>query len=283
MPAPRSSSLILAAIVGLLVACCGAFVGGAPPPSPSATPAATTARSAMPPASSGAALVSDPALLAGRTFLSTTIAGRDLVAGSQARLTFGSTLGASAGCNSMSGPFTIADGTLGVARMTTTEMACDAPLMDQDLWLARFLDGAAISFDGTTLTLTADGTTLTLVDEQVANPDRPLEGTTWVVESLVRDQAVSNVPTGLAATLAFADGRVEAGTGCNRGGGSATVADGAITFGPLALTRMACPQPAMDLEGFVVGVLQGEVAYTIDGDVLHLLGAGGGLDLHAEP
>ena len=45
---------------------------------------------------------------------------------------------------------------------------------------------------------------------------------------------------------------------------------------------MACPQPAMDLESFVLGVLTGEVAATVDADVLHLLGAGGGLDLRAQ-
>jgi heat shock protein HslJ len=119
------------------------------------------------------------------------------------------------------------------------------------------------------------------MDQTVARPDRPLEGTTWVVESLIRDQAASSVPAGLGASIVFSAGRVAAHTGCNRGTASATVADDAISFGPMALTRMACPQPAMDLEAFVTGVLQGEVAYTIDGDVLHLLGAGGGLDLRA--
>ena len=113
------------------------------------------------------------------------------------------------------------------------------------------------------------------------SPDKPLEGTTWVVEGLIRDQAASSVPAGLQASLVFAAGRVAAQTGCNRGNASATVAGDAITFGPMALTRMACPQPAMDLEAFVTGVLQGEVTFTIDGDALHLLGAGGGLDLRA--
>jgi heat shock protein HslJ len=138
-----------------------------------------------------------------------------------------------------------------------------------------------VTFDGTTLTLAGDGVTLTLMDEQVANPDQPLEGTTWVVESLVRDQTASSVPAGLSASLEFSEGRVAAQTGCNRGAAVASLASDAITFGPMALTRMACPEPAMDLEAFVTGVLQGEVSYTIDGDVLHLLGAGGGLDLRA--
>ena len=46
--------------------------------------------------------------------------------------------------------------------------------------------------------------------------------------------------------------------------------DTTITFGPLTLTRMACPQPQMDLENAVVAVLTGEVAYTIDSSTLQL-------------
>ncbi len=153
--------------------------------------------------------------------------------------------------------------------------------MEQDTWIAAFLDGAAMTTDGQTLVLSKDGDTLTFMDEEVANPDRPIEGTTWVVEGLVQNQAVSSVPVGLTSTLVFADGKV-AYKGCNSGSGTATIGKETITFGPIATTRMACPQPAMDLEQFVLGVLTGEVTATVDADVLHLLGAGGGLDLRAQ-
>ena len=49
-----------------------------------------------------------------------------------------------------------------------------------------------------------------------------------------------------------------------------TITDTTITFGPLALTRKACPQPQMDLENAVVSVLGGEVSYTIDSSALQL-------------
>jgi heat shock protein HslJ len=182
----------------------------------------------------------------------------------------------------MGGQYTITDSTLHLTGpMSQTEMACDAALMDQDAWIAAFIDGAAMTTDGQMLVLTNDGVTLTFMDEAVTNPDRPIEGTTWVVEGLVQNQAVSSVPAGLTSTLVFADGKV-AYAGCNSGSGTATIGDGTITFGPMATTRMACPQPAMDLESFVLGVLTGEVRSTVDGDVLHLLGAGGGLDLRAQ-
>ena len=281
MRAPRLPLLVLAS--ALVAAACGATSGGTPAPS---EPAPTHAPPAAGPSGAPSAFgpIADASVLVGRTFVSTGHDDHQLVPGSEARLSFrGPQLAANAGCNSMSGTYEITDGTLLLpGPLMQTEMGCDAALMDQDVWLAGFLDGAAMMSDGTTLVLSKDGVTLTLVDENFANPDRPIEGTTWVVEGLVHDQTTSSVPAGLTSTLVFADGKV-AYTGCNRGTGAATIGEGTITFGPIATTRMACPQPAMDLEQSVLGVLTGEVRSTVDGDALHLLGAGGGLDLRAQP
>jgi heat shock protein HslJ len=222
--------------------------------------------------------------LDGRTFLSTGITGHTLVAGSQVRLVFqGGSLSANAGCNSMSGGYEVVAGRLKVGPMATTEMACEEPLMAQDQWLAAFLPGAGIVLDGDTLTLDKDGVTLTLTDRVVADPDRPLLGTRWVVDGLVSNGAVSSVPVGVTAALAFSGGRVDVESGCNRGSGSAEVTDTTITFGPVATTRMACPEPATAVEAAVLGVLQGEVTYVIEADTLMLEGGGSGLVLRAMP
>jgi heat shock protein HslJ len=288
----RALRLPLLVLATVLVAACGATTTGgtpaasaqAPTPGPTSDPASPGSSGAASPDPSAMAPIADPTVLVGRTFVSTDSTGHDLVPGSQVRLAFqdGGQLGVSAGCNSMGGPYAITDSTLDITGpMMQTEMACDAPLMDQDTWIAGFLDGAVMTFNGTTLLLVNDGVTLTLVDEEVASPDLPIEGTTWVVEGLVQNQAVSSVPAGLTSTLVFADGKVSY-AGCNRGSGEATIGEGAITFGPMATTRMACPEPAMNLESFVLGVLTGEVRATVDADTLHLLGAGGGLDLRAQ-
>ena len=47
----------------------------------------------------------------------------------------------------MGAPFTVVDGKLKVGQMMSTMMACDPALMDQDTWLAAFLDGATIALD----------------------------------------------------------------------------------------------------------------------------------------
>lgn len=46
--------------------------------------------------------------------------------------------------------------------------------------------------------------------------------------------------------LLRADGKVQARFDCNRGGGGYTIADGALSFGPLISTRMACPPDTQD-------------------------------------
>ncbi len=207
-----------------------------------------------------------------------------LVAGSRVSLRFGGgQVGASAGCNSMGGPYAIVGDRLVADRLATTEMACDPALMDQDRWLAGLLDGATIALAGDSLTLAKDGVGITLLDREVADPDRPLIGTRWVVDGLVTGDAVSSMPAGVVAALTFEAGRVNVEAGCNRGGGAVAVNDTTITFGPIGLTKMACAGPAMEVERAVVSALTGQVRYTIEAGTLRLDAGAGGLTLRAAP
>ena len=103
--------------------------------------------------------------LEGKTFVSTSVTGHNLVAGTTVTLGFeGPTLAASAGCNTMSGPYTVENSTL---RWTgfplSTMMGCDPGLDAQDQWLASFLQtGAAASLTGNQLTLTSNSVTMKL-------------------------------------------------------------------------------------------------------------------------
>lgn len=266
---PLAALAVAAAVV--VSACTGA--GGASPTAPAGDPSAPAPAAGVP----------TTADLDGRTFLSTAIVGRDLVAGSQVRLVFdGDRLGASAGCNQLGGGYSIADGLLAASQMITTEMACDPALMEQDRWLTELLGGAGVTLADDTLTLERAGVTLTLVDREVADPDRPLEGTRWVVDGVIANDAVSSVPAGVTASITIHDGRVDVEAGCNTGGGSVEVAEGVLTFGPVALTKMACEPDAMAVEQAVVATLTGPVAYSIEADVLTLDGDGVGLTLRAE-
>lgn len=232
----------------------------------------------------GTALAPDPSSVEGRTFLSTKVEGQVLVPGSRIRLAFEKgSLSGSGGCNTFGGAYRIEGGRLVTGQMFMTEMACEQPLMAQDDWVQKLLDGAAVTLDGATLVLAGDGVVLTLQDREVADPDRPLEGTRWVVDGLVAGDAVGSVPVGVTAALRFADGQLELEAGCNRGGGAVEIADGIITFGPIGLTKMACDGPGSMVEQHVLSVLTGKVGFEIEAGVLRLGGGNGpGLVLRAE-
>ncbi len=262
------------AVVAVVAACSS---GSATSPVPSASPAPTSSASPAHSAPTAADLDSN-------TYIVTGVQGHDLVKGSEIALRFeDGRLGISAGCNQMSGSYAITDGKLTVGAMMTTEMACEEPLMAQDQWISAFVNGAAITLESDTLALVKDGVTVTATDKEVAMPDLPVEGTVWMVEGLVSNQAISSMPAGVEASLVFADGKVAVDAGCNKGSGAAQVGDSTITFGPIATTKMFCEGAAGEVEQQVLGVLAGEVTYTVDADALQLRGAGGGLDLRATP
>jgi heat shock protein HslJ len=222
----------------------------------------------------------------GRVFIATDVVGHDIVPGSEIRLIFdGDNLGASGGCNQLGGTWSVDGDVLVVPpEMIMTEMACDPPaLMDQDSWLASFLSSRpTVALDGDTLTLTGADVTITLLDREVADPDRPLVGTSWTVESLVTGDAASSVPAGVRVPgLTFDAGRVSVDAGCNTGSGEYEATDRDIVFGPIAITRMACDEASMQVEAQVLAVLDGTAAYSIEADVLTLTNGDTGLVLRA--
>ena len=76
----------------------------------------------------------------------------------------------------------------------------------------------------------------------------PLAGTAWqLVRFQGSDDTVVTPDDGSKYTLAFAsDGTLAARIDCNRGRGTWTsAAPSQLTFGPLALTRAACPPQSM--------------------------------------
>jgi heat shock protein HslJ len=246
-------------------------------------PLLAVAVAAMVAACSGsAAPSSSPASVNGHTYLSTALQGTILVPGTQVRVSFADgQLSANGGCNTMGGTYTIDGDRITTTQTFQTAMGCDEPRQKQDEWLARFLTDVRFTLAGDTLTLTDVIATLTLVDKEVATPDQPLGGTRWVLDGIVSGDAVSSVPVGVTATIQIDGDRVNVEAGCNRGGGTVTVAADKMTFGPIALTKMACEAGAMAVETAVITVLSGDVAYTIDADTLTIDGGGSGLVFRA--
>lgn len=225
-----------------------------------------------------------PGGLAGREFWSTAVQGRDLVPDTRVRLVFNQdgTVGAGAGCNSMGGTWSLDGTTLRVAIAQMTEMGCPDDRFSQDDWLVDWLAGGlTATLDGDELVLTGAGVTMTLLDRELADPDRPLEGTTWVLDGLeqgVGDEGVvSSVPMGVRATLRLDGDQLAVDTGCNTGAASASVDRDMLTIGPLALTKRGCERDPAEVERMMTAVLQSAVRVEVDGRTLHLTGPDGGL------
>jgi heat shock protein HslJ len=163
-----------------------------------------------------------------------------------------------------------------------TDMACQEPLMKQDTWVGSFLGGAAVTLDGATLTLKNGEVTMTLTDREVADPDRPLVGTKWVVDGIIARDAVSSVPAGVTAWLTITGDTMQVDTGCNTGSATVQVTATTMTIGPMALTKKACQASAAAMEAAVVATLTGEVTYSIEADRLTITSkSGAGLMLRA--
>lgn len=228
----------------------------------------------------------------GRDFLSTAVTekgqSRQLVGETRIRLSFtdDGRLVANAGCNTMSGQAEVRDDTLVVADLATTEMGCDPDRHAQDEWLAGFLiSRPKVTLAGSELTLTSDTTEIRLQDREVADPDRPLRGTRWVVDTVIDGEAASSVPEGADAHVILGDENGFGGsTGCNQMGGTAVINEGAgtIAFSEVFATKIACEEDKMALEAAVLSVLDGDVTYKIKADRLTLSHPSGkGLGLRA--
>ncbi|KWX22203.1 heat shock protein HslJ [Mycolicibacterium wolinskyi] len=225
----------------------------------------------------------------GRTFVSVEVEGNQIPGGGPLTVVFDSgQISTFAGCNHGSGPVDLSNGKV-VTELASTMMACPPPLGDADAWMSQFFEAQpSWSLSGDTLTLKTDTATVTLRDKKVVHPDRSLTDTTWQVTSLVSGQSVSTsqaLEQAKPTVKIAADGAVTGSTGCNQITGHAVVSGtpAIIEFGPLATTRMACPNGLGEVEQAVMRVLNGKVQTAIDSDELTLTGADGyGLVLRAQ-
>ena len=282
----------LASLLALVVLVLGVAACGSDEPATTSTDDGGATTSSEPdgaePGNTEPAPVDGVPDLDGRTFVAQTVTGYDLVEGSELRLTFeDGRLSVNAGCNTIGGGYVVEGATLRFdGDAASTQMACEEPLMAQDTWISGLLtEGMEVALSNDELTLSSDDVTIELQDATVAEPAAPIVGTTWTLDTLIEGESASSLPAGMdAPTLEIADdGAVTVFAGCNRGGGSATVADdgSSIDFGPLATTRMACEGDRGTVETLVLTVLDGEVAAEVTADRLTLTNGDRGLVFQA--
>ena len=111
-------------------------------------------------------------------------------------------------------------------------------------------------------------------------PGGALEDREWVLISYGPKDALKTALSTTEATATFdsAEGRVAGKGSVNSYSGSYTVSGSTLTLtSPIVQTLMAGPQDAMDQESAFLRALQAAASYEVDGDVLEIATADGGL------
>lgn len=240
-----------------------------------------------------------PAALAGRTFLSPAVTRPDAANGSKITVEFrdDGSVGAYAGCNHMGGAASWNGSQFAIRDMYMTEMACDQGLTALETWFGRQLSaGVQVSLDGNELTMKTDDVTLVLTDRKVADPDRPLVGTTWIMTGEIHGSgdsgSISHEVDGPVVTVRVAGSHLDVfngltwlraplASGQDLGGNSGT----ARVAGDLTGNAIGCEGGGTAC--FVdVSVFGSDFGYQITAGDLTVTGigptAGRGLTFHAE-
>ena len=160
----------------------------------------------------------------------------------------------STGCNRYHARCRVDDDRLAVEAIAMTMMACDPERSAVERAFTAALESAvAFAIAGDRLDLAdANGP---VVLRLRAVPALVLGGSRWVATMINNGRGgVASVVEGTVVTVEFGtDGRVSGSGGCNRFSGEYTLGGDDLTIGPVASTRMACPEP--------VGVGEQESAY----------------------
>lgn len=224
--------------------------------------------------------------LAGRTFLLDGADGYTPVPGTIPQVSFRDRrISVYAGCNHFGGAYSLSDDLLVVTDVSSTEMGCDPALSAQDDFFFGFVTShPRWTIDGNALTLAGEAVSLYFLDREVANPDRPLVGPIWTVDTFIENDAASSVPTGVAPTVRFDDdGTLSVFSGCNSGTGRFEVDGGLLELSGLAYTEMDCEGLPPGVDEHVQAVMSaGLLTYEIEAARLTLRRGGVGLGATTE-
>lgn len=225
----------------------------------------------------------------GKTYLSVraTVHGveRPFVVGTPLRLQVrkNGLLVARAGCNEFSGLIMLDDGVLRFEYGIVTQMNCGEEMNAQDEWIVEFLTSEpSWVVDGDVLTFTSGGTTPELRDRPIADPDLPLDGTTWAVKSVVLGKDGPFRPYALVgpATIVLDGARATGFTGASPFTATVTRSGDTLTFTDLVITPGRATDRAAELERDVVDNLRTPLTYSIELNHLKLRGPTGATGLN---
>jgi heat shock protein HslJ len=194
-------------------------------------------------------------------------------------------VGGSTGCNRYRAPYRDEGSTLEIGPAAMTMMACDPERTAVERAFTASL-AAAVGWAGAgdTLDILDGAERVTLRFRASAGP--ALVGTTWVAIAINNGRgAVVSAVEGVRVTAVFgADGRITGSGGCNRFFGPYSAEESSMEIGPLASTRMACPEGRVgEQEAAYFAALERVATWSIREDRLQLRSADGALEADFRP
>lgn len=205
----------------------------------------------------------------------------------------GTAASGSTSCNTYRANFASRGDILRFTALSTTRRACPDRIDGLEERFVNLMRGVSrFAVQGKTLTLFSGKTDqLIFTAGAVATlPSLPTDGKgqsmatlkgNWFVTRLVVGGRGVALPAQASFTFApDATGYALSGTaGCNRAVGRVTTSGAAVTFGPLAITRMLCEAPRMAQETALLKALSGTLTAQFSGSVLLLTGPAGTVTL----
>jgi heat shock protein HslJ len=171
-------------------------------------------------------------------------------------------------CNHYGGTYDLgADGAVTFANMFMTEMACEEPMMTvESTYHAALMAVTRAARIGDELTMRGEGAEL-VYSLLPPVPDEALQGTRWMLESLILGDAVSSVQ-GDAWLILEPNGTITGSTGCRELSGRYVVSGDQLRWTDLR-AEGACSADLEQQDRLVVGVLEQPIV-TIEGSHLTL-------------
>ncbi len=186
-------------------------------------------------------------------------------------------------CNRFSASYELDGSSLSISDISSTEMGCEPDVMAAESTYLAALDAVDTALpDAADLLLTGPGVELRF-SPVPAVPDSPLEGTRWLLESLVDGETASSTLGDPAVLLLGTDRRAEATTGCRALTATWLLEDDALVLDDLLPDGADCPPDLARQDAHVTGVLQAGPAVELRADRLTLTAPDGrGLVYRAE-
>ena len=173
-------------------------------------------------------------------------------------------------CNHYTAAYSLDGDAVGFEGLGGTEMGCEPDVMAAEGAYLRALAAVdTVVLEDGGLALRGGGVELRFTPVAPV-PDSPLEGTRWVLETVVEGGTASSTLGKPAVLDLLQDGTFSASTGCRSIAGSWRRHDGSVIFGDYAYDTVGCPAPVDRQDQHVLELLGAGPTAEITGDRLTL-------------